>query len=91
MLFGEGLSREGALLDMAIERGFIKKSGAWFSYDEQRIGQGRDNTRKYIKEHPEDYETLSRKLRDAFSTGGLEAPHEPGVEEDDEEPLDDEE
>ncbi len=91
MLFGEGLSREGALLDMAIERGLIKKSGAWFSYEDQRIGQGRDNTRKYIKEHPEVFEALTKKLRDAFSAGGLEAPHEPGVEEDDEEPLDDDE
>jgi len=91
MLFGEGISREGALLDMAIERGLIKKSGAWFSYEDQRIGQGRDNTRKFLKEHPEMYETLSKKLRDAFSTGGIEVAHEPGVEEEDEEPLDDEE
>ena len=91
MLFGEGISREGALLDMALERNLIKKSGAWFSYDDQRIGQGRDNTRKYIKEHPDLYQALERKLRDAFSTGGIEVAHEPGVEEDDEEPLDDEE
>ena len=91
MLFGEGISREGALLDMALERNLVKKSGAWFSYDDQRIGQGRDNTRKYIKEHPDLYQALERKLRDAFSTGGIEVAHEPGVEEDDEEPLDDEE
>ncbi len=91
MLFGEGISREGALIDMAIERGLIKKSGAWFSYEDQRIGQGRDNTRKYLKEHPEAYETITRKLREAFSSGTIEVAREPGVEEDDEEPLDDEE
>jgi len=90
MLFGEGISREGALLDMAIERGLIKKSGAWFSYEDQRIGQGRDNTRKYLKEHTEVYEALTQQLREAFSSGGIEAPHEPGAEDDDE-PLDDEE
>ncbi len=91
MLFGEGISREGALLDMALERGFIKKSGAWFSYEEQRIGQGRDNTRKYIKEHPETYEAISKSLREAFSAGGIVVDRDPGAEEEDDESLDDEE
>lgn len=91
MLFGEGLSREGALLDMALERGFIKKSGAWFSYEDQRIGQGRDNTRKYIKEHPEMYEAISKSLREAFSAGGIVVEPDAGAEEEDDEPLDDEE
>ena len=91
MLYGEGISREGALLDMALERNLIKKSGAWFSYEDQRIGQGRDNTRKYLKEHPDLYTTLEKKLREAFTAGGIEVAREPGVEEEDEEPLDDEE
>jgi len=91
MLYGEGISREGALLDMALERGLIKKSGAWFSYEDQRIGQGRDNTRKYIKDHPEVYETITKSLRDAFAAGGIEVDHDPGAEEEDDEPLDDDE
>jgi len=91
MLYGEGISREGALLDMALERGLIKKSGAWFSYEDQRIGQGRDNTRKYIKDHPEVYETITKSLRDAFAAGGIEVDHDPGEEEEDDEPLDDDE
>jgi recombination protein RecA len=91
MLFGEGISREGALIDMALERGLIKKSGAWFSYEDQRIGQGRDNTRKYLKDHPETYAAISKQLRDAFSTGGIAVERDPEAEEDDDEPLDDDE
>lgn len=91
MLYGEGISREGSLLDMALERGLIKKSGAWFSYEDQRIGQGRDNTRRYIKEHPEMYEAISRQLREAFASGGIVVDHDPAAEEDDDDLLDDDE
>ncbi len=53
ILYGEGISREGDLLDLAVEKGFIEKSGAWFSYGKERIGQGRENSRLYLKDHPE--------------------------------------
>ena len=53
IVYGEGISKEGTLLDMAVERDIIHKSGAWFSYKDQRIGQGRENTRIYLREHPE--------------------------------------
>ncbi len=53
IVYGEGISREGTLLDMAVERDIIHKSGAWFSYKDQRIGQGRENTRLYLRSHPE--------------------------------------
>ena len=53
IVYGEGISKEGTLLDMAVERDIIHKSGAWFSYKDQRIGQGRENTRVYLREHPE--------------------------------------
>ena len=52
-MYGEGISREGTLLDMAVERDIIHKSGAWFSYKDQRIGQGRENARLYLRDHPE--------------------------------------
>ena len=52
ILYGEGISREGSLLDNAVALDIIHKSGAWFSYGDQRIGQGRENTRKYLKENP---------------------------------------
>ncbi len=91
MLFGEGISREGALLDMALDRGLIKKSGAWFSYEDQRIGQGRDNTRRYLKEHPDLYAALTAQLREAFSAGGIAVERDPGAGDEDDEPLDDDE
>ena len=53
ILYGEGISREGDLLDLAVEKGFIEKSGAWFSYGKERIGQGRENSRLFLKDHPE--------------------------------------
>ncbi len=72
MLYGEGLSREGGLLDLAVERDLIRKSGAWYYYNDQRIGQGRDNTRKYFKEHPEFFQELESKIREEFMEGKIE-------------------
>ena len=53
IVYGEGISKEGTLLDMAVERDIIHKSGAWFSYKDQRIGQGRENTRLFLRDNPE--------------------------------------
>ena len=53
IIYGEGISTEGTLLDMAVEMDIVHKSGAFFSYNDQRLAQGRDNARKYLKEHPE--------------------------------------
>ncbi len=53
IMFGEGISFVGELVDLGVKLEIIKKSGAWFSYKEERIGQGRDNTKKYLQEHPE--------------------------------------
>ena len=52
ILYGEGISREGDLLDLAVEKGIIEKSGAWFSYGKERIGQGRENSRIFLKDNP---------------------------------------
>ena len=60
---GEGLSTEGTLLDMAVERDIIHKSGAFFSYQDQRLAQGRDNARLYLKDHPEVTAEIDRQIR----------------------------
>jgi recombination protein RecA len=52
IVFGQGISREGSLLDLAVTRDLIHKSGAWFSYNDQRIGQGRESAKQYLKENP---------------------------------------
>jgi recombination protein RecA len=63
MMYGEGISHAGDLLDLASERGLVHKSGAWYSYQEDRIGQGRENAKKYLKEHPELAKVLAQQLR----------------------------
>lgn len=62
ILFSEGISLEGDILDLAIEAKFVQKSGAWFSMDGENLGQGRENTRQYLKEHPELTEQLRKKI-----------------------------
>jgi recombination protein RecA len=63
MMYGEGISRQGDLLDLASDRGLVTKSGAWYSYQEERIGQGRENAKKYLKEHPDLAAELEQQLR----------------------------
>ena len=63
IIYGEGISKEGTLLDMAVEYGIITKSGAFFSYGDQRLAQGRDNARVYLREHPELTAEIDQKVR----------------------------
>jgi recombination protein RecA len=66
MMYGAGISREGDLLDLASERGLVQKSGAWYAYQEERIGQGRENAKKYLKEHPELSTAIEQQLRQSL-------------------------
>jgi recombination protein RecA len=63
ILYGQGISREGDLLDVAAEQGIVEKSGSWFSFEGERMGQGRDNARLYLKEHPEVRDKLDAAAR----------------------------
>ena len=65
IIYGEGISKVGSLIDVAVMYNIINKSGAWFSYEEQRIGQGRENVKVYLKEHPELIEEIDAKVRAA--------------------------
>ncbi|MFW6298540.1 MAG: recombinase RecA [Bacillota bacterium] len=64
LVYGEGISREGEILDLAVDNDLIKKSGSWFSYDNNKIGQGRENVKLYLKENPELTETLEKQIRE---------------------------
>lgn len=64
ILYGEGISKEGDILDLAVERNVVEKSGAWFSYGKERIGQGRENSRIFLKEHPE----ITAEIREKLTT-----------------------
>ncbi len=66
--FGKGISIEGNLLDIAVEAGFIQKRGSWFSYNNERIGQGRNNVKTYLEQNPEIATELDKKIRENLST-----------------------
>ena len=64
ILYNQGISYEGDLIDKAVEKKLIDKSGAWYSYKGERLGQGRDNAKQFIREHPDLAATLDTKLRE---------------------------
>ncbi|MFO0998112.1 MAG: recombinase RecA [Alphaproteobacteria bacterium] len=64
IMYGEGVSKTGELIDLGVKAGVVEKSGAWFSHDGQRIGQGRENAKTFLKEHPEVAETIERTIRE---------------------------
>ncbi len=68
ILYGEGISKQGELLDLGIEHRLVSKSGTWLSYGEARLGQGRENARSFLKEHPEIASELEEKLREILPT-----------------------
>ena len=76
LLYGEGISKEGTILDMAVERDIIHKSGAWFSYKDERIAQGRENCRLYLKEHTEMRDEVEEAIRATFQPA--ETPEDAG-------------
>ena len=63
IMYGEGISKTGELVDLGVKAGIVEKSGAWFSFDSERIGQGRENAKAYLKEHPEMAAKIERAIR----------------------------
>jgi recombination protein RecA len=63
IMYGEGISKSGELVDLGVKAGIVEKSGAWFSFDSERIGQGRENAKAYLKEHPETADRIERAIR----------------------------
>ena len=69
IMYGFGISQEGELLDMAVEQDIVDKSGAWYGYKEDRIGQGRENAKKYLADHPEMMAEVATRVRAAYGIG----------------------
>ena len=67
IMYGKGISKEGNLVDLAVNLDIIEKSGSWFSYKEERIGQGRENVKKFLIENPEVMAEIEQKIRDNFN------------------------
>ena len=84
IMFGEGISREGSLLDVAVEQGIVRKSGAWYSYDNDQLGQGREASKRLLRENPDVVVQLQAKVMEAV---GLIDPEEEEAEESTEEEM----
>ncbi|MBB5373479.1 recombinase RecA [Acidocella aromatica] len=67
IMFGEGISKNGELIDLGVKAGVVEKSGAWFSYDSQRIGQGRENAKQFLRDNPKMAESIEKKIREQSS------------------------
>jgi recombination protein RecA len=66
LIYGEGISREGDILDLAAEKNIVEKSGTWYAYGGQRIGQGRENAKQFLKENPDILEGMEKEILENF-------------------------
>lgn len=80
IMYGVGISKEGSILDVAAEMNIISKSGAWYSYGEDRLGQGRENVKEYLKDHPELTNEIEQKVRQALNMSGVKETPAPAVQ-----------
>jgi recombination protein RecA len=79
ILYGVGISREGGLIDMGVEHGFIRKSGAWYTYEGDQLGQGKENARGFLRDNPDLSNEIEKKIKEKLGVGAtLDAPAEPG-------------
>ena len=92
IVYGKGISKVGNILDMAVNLDIVEKSGAWFSYNGQRISQGRENAKRYLEEHPDIMDEIEKKVRDNFAKAFEQSLGEelPSDDEEDTEPIDEE-
>ncbi|MBB5217206.1 recombinase RecA [Parapusillimonas granuli] len=74
IMYGAGISREGEIIDLGVQAGIVDKAGAWFSYNGTRIGQGKDNVREYLKEHPEMAFEIENRVREQLGVAAQAAP-----------------
>jgi protein RecA len=81
ILYGEGISREGGLIDMGVEHGFVRKSGAWYTYEGDQLGQGKENARKFLRDNPDLADEIEKKIKEKLGIGPrADAPVEPPVD-----------
>ena len=71
VMFGEGLSREGELIDYGVKLDIVDKSGAWFSYKDKKLGQGRENSKAFLKENPEIADEITKEIQNSMGIEGM--------------------
>jgi recombination protein RecA len=75
ILYGVGISREGSLIDLGVEHGFVRKSGAWYTYEGDQLGQGKENARKFLKDNPDLADEIDKKIKEKRGVGArVDAP-----------------
>ncbi len=84
IMYGEGISKLGELLDLGVKANIVDKSGAWFSYDSQRLGQGRENSKNFLRENPEIADRIEMAIRQSAGLNGDDLIENTGPEEGDE-------
>jgi recombination protein RecA len=67
IIFGEGISREGSLIDMGVEHDIVKKSGSWFTYEGDQLGQGKENARTFLRDNPDLANEIERRIKEVFA------------------------
>ena len=82
IIYGEGISKVGELIDLGVKAGIVEKSGAWFSCDSQRIGQGRENAKQFLRDHPQVAQSIERRVRDQSGVVAEALLVGPGAEDD---------
>ncbi|MEM6466377.1 MAG: DNA recombination/repair protein RecA, partial [Pseudomonadota bacterium] len=83
IMYGEGISKTGELIDLGVKAGIIEKSGSWFSYGDERIGQGRENAKNFLKDNPDRAIEIEDKIRAAHGLDFDMAPGDPDADDDD--------
>src|SRR5665647_2550944 len=77
ILYGVGISREGGLIDLGVEQGFVRKSGAWYTYEGDQLGQGKENARTFLKDNPDLADEIEKKIKEKLGIGArVDAPAE---------------
>jgi recombination protein RecA len=69
IIYGHGISREGGLIDMGVDQGFVRKAGAWYTYDGDQLGQGKENARQFLKDNPDLADELEKKIKEKLGVG----------------------
>jgi recombination protein RecA len=80
IMYGEGISREGSLIDVGVDAGLIRKAGAWYTYEGDQLGQGKENARQFLKDNPDLADELEAKIKAHLGVGTQQEPVEQAVE-----------
>ncbi|HEY5472567.1 MAG TPA: hypothetical protein VIK32_05185, partial [Candidatus Limnocylindrales bacterium] len=69
IIYGQGISREGGLIDMGVEHGFVRKAGAWYTYEGDQLGQGKENARSFLRDNPDLADEIEKKIKEKLGVG----------------------